>query len=228
MLFIDPLTAGLIGVLLALVGLALVGVVGWLVVMFAALVLLVFAFAVGPDPRLLERLAGGLLWVGIVFTGLLSLSRTFHSEELSGGLEGLQLYPGEIRAVYLGKLLGNLVLLLVVEAILFPVAAILFQLDLAARPWALAGVALLGTFGFSVVGTFYAALTLHLRARELMLPLLLLPLLVPVLLGAVSATTALVAGGPGTEVGPWIRLLVAFDVIYFVVCTWIFPAVLDR
>lgn len=195
---------------------------------FAALVLFVFAFAVGPDPRLLERLAGGLLWIGIVFTGLLSLGRTFHSEELSGGLEGLELYPGDVRAIYLGKLLGNLLLLLVVEAILYPVAGVLFHLDLAARPLALAGVALLGTFGFSVVGTFYAALTLNLRARELMLPLLLLPLLVPVLLGAVSATSALLTGGAPGEVGAWVRLLVAFDVIYFVVCTWIFPAVLER
>ena len=195
---------------------------------FAALALFVFAFAIGPDPGLLERLAGGLLWIGIVFTGLLSLSRTFHSEQLSGGLEGLELYPGEVRAIYLGKLLGNFVLLLVVEAILYPVAGVLFHLDLLARPFALAAVALLGTRGFSVMGTFYAALTLHLRARELMLPLLLLPLLVPVLLGAVEATTALLTGEGGGTVGAWIRLLVAFDVIYFVVCTWIFPAVLER
>jgi heme exporter protein B len=195
---------------------------------FAALALFVFAFAVGPDPRLLERLAGGLLWVGIVFTGLLSLGRTFHSEEMSGGLEGLELYPGEVRAIYVGKLLGNFVLLLVVEAVLFPVAAVLFHLDLTVRPFGLAAVALLGTFGFSVMGTFYAALTLHLRAREIMLPLLLLPLLVPVLLGAVSATSALVTGQGAEGVGAWIRLLVAFDVIYFVVCTWLFPVVLER
>lgn len=196
---------------------------------FAALVLFIFAFAIGPDPALLRQLAGGLLWVGITFTGVLSLSRTFHSEELSGGLEGLELYPGELRAIYLGKLLGNVILLLLVEAILFPTAAVLFHVDLTARPLALAGVALLGTLGFSIIGTFYAGLTLHLRARELMLPLLLLPLLVPVLLGAVSATTALLGGGPATGgVGGWIRLLVAFDVIYFVVCTWIFPTVLER
>ncbi len=195
---------------------------------FAALVLFVFAFAVGPDPELLRRLAGGLLWVGILFTGILSLGRTFHSEELSGGLEGLLLHPGPVRAVYLGKLAGNLVLLLVVEAVLFPAGAVLFQLDLAGRILPLAGVAVLGTLGFSTVGTFYAALTLHLRAREVMLPLLLLPLLVPVLLGAVSATTALLGTGPATGLGGWIRLLVAFDVIYFVVCTWTFPVVLER
>lgn len=197
-------------------------------IFFAALVLFIFAFAVGPDPELLRELAGGLLWVGIVFTGVLSLSRTFHSEELSGGLEGLELYPGEIRAVYLGKLLGNVILLLAVEAVLFPTAAVLFHVDILSRAPALIGVAVLGTLGFSIIGTFYAALTLHLRARELMLPLLLLPLLVPVLLGAVSATTALLTGQETAATGGWIRLLVAFDVIYFVVCTWTFPILLER
>lgn len=197
-------------------------------IFFAALVLFIFAFAVGPDPALLQELAGGLLWVGITFTGVLSLSRTFHSEELSGGLEGLELYPGEIRAVYLGKLLGNVILLLAVEAVLFPTAAVLFQVDIVSHAPALILVAVLGTLGFSIIGTFYAALTLHLRARELMLPLLLLPLLVPVLLGAVNATTALLTGQVGAGTDAWLRLLVAFDVIYFVVCTWTFPVLLER
>lgn len=195
---------------------------------FAALVLIVFAFAVGPDPRLLRRLAGGLIWVAILFTGLLSLSRTFHSEELAGGLEALEIYPGDPRAIFLGKLCSNLLLLSLLEAILFPVAAVLYQIDLRPVWLPLAGVALLGTLGFSVIGTFYAALTLHLRARELMLPLLLLPLLVPVLLGAVSATTALITGEGTGAVDGWLRLLIAFDVIYFVVCVWTFPVVLER
>lgn len=196
-------------------------------VSFAALVLFLFAFAVGPDPELLRRLAGGLLWVGIVFTGMLSLSRTYQSEEKGGGLEGLKMYPGELRSIYLGKLAANLVLLALVEALLFPAAAVLFQLDLWPHAARLAAVALLGTFGFSVVGTFYAALTVHLRARELMLPLLLFPALVPVLLGAVNATTLTLTGDPMDGFDSWFRLLVAFDVIFFVVCTWIFPILLE-
>lgn len=197
-------------------------------VFFAALLLLIFSFAIGPDADLLGRVAGGLLWVGIVFTGTLSLARTFQSEEMSGGLRGLRAYPGDPRAIYLGKLLGNLVLLLAVEAVLFPAAGILFQLDLWPRAPALAGVAALGTFGFSTVGTFYAALTVHLRAREVMLPLLLFPALVPVLLGAVNATDLLLMGDPLGRLGGWIRLLVAFDVIFFVVCVWTFPIVLEE
>lgn len=195
---------------------------------FAALLLFIFSFAIGPDPELLGRLAGGLLWVGIVFTGTLSLGRAFQSEELSGGLRNLLLYPGEVRTIYLGKLLGNLVLLVVVEALLFPAAAVLFQLDLWPHAPALAAIALLGTFGFSTVGTFYAALTVHLRAREVMLPLLLFPLLIPVLLGAVSATGAVLLGDPLGRLGGWLRLLVGFDVLFFVVCTWIFPIVVEE
>ncbi|MFQ5889120.1 MAG: heme exporter protein CcmB [Gemmatimonadota bacterium] len=197
-------------------------------VFFAALVLFIFSFAIGPDTALLRQVAGGLLWVGIAFTGMLSLSRTYQSEETSGGLEGLRLYPGNVRAVYLGKLLGNLAVLLLVEAILIPAAGILFQIDLWRHAVALVGIALLGTFGFSVVGTFYAALTVHLRAREIMLPLLLFPVLVPVLLGSVKATTLTLQGDPLRELGVWIRLLVSFDIIFFVVCTWIFPIALEE
>lgn len=197
-------------------------------VFFAALVLFLFSFAVGAEPELLRRLTGGLLWVAITFTGTLALGRSFQSEELAGGLRYLRLYPGEVRAVFLGKVLGNLVVLLLLEALLFPAAAILFQVDLTPHAPGLAAIAVLGTFGFSVVGTFYAALTVHLRAREVMLPLLLFPALIPVLLGAVSATDALLLGDPMGRATGWLRLLAAFDILFFVVCTWTFPVVLEE
>jgi len=197
-------------------------------VFFAALVLFIFSFAVGPDTELLQKIAGGLLWVGITFTGILSLSRTYQSEELAGGIEGLRLYPGDVRAIYLGKLVGNIIMLLLVEAVLIPASAVLFQLELVPHIWPILGIAVLGTFGFSVVGTFYAALTVHLRAREVMLPLLLFPVVVPVLLGAVNATTLTLQGDVMGETGLWIRLLVAFDVIFFVVCVWIFPVAVEE
>jgi len=195
---------------------------------FAALVLFLFSFAIGPDTELLARLAGGLLWVAIVFTGTLALGRAFQSEELAGGVRLLRLYPGDPRAIYLGKLVANIVLLAALEIVLFPAAAILFQADLAAHAPALVAVAALGTAGFSVIGTFFSALTIHLRARELLLPLLLFPALVPVVLGAVGATDAILAGDPLGRAGGWIRLLAAYDVILFVVCVWIFPIVLEE
>jgi len=195
---------------------------------FAALVLFLFSFAIGPDTQLLQRLSGGLLWVAIVFTGTLSLGRAFQSEELAGGVRLLRLYPGDPRAIYLGKVAANAVLLAALEVVLFPATAILFQADLASHALGLAGVAALGTAGFSVVGTFFSALTVHLRARELLLPLLLFPALVPVVLGAVGATDAILAGDALGRAGGWIRLLAAYDVILFVVCVWIFPIVLEE
>ncbi|MCZ6825108.1 MAG: heme exporter protein CcmB [Gemmatimonadota bacterium] len=197
-------------------------------IFFAALVLFLFGFAVGPDTATLSRLGGGLLWIAIAFTGMLSLGRTFQSEEVAGGLDGLRMYPGEVRAIYLGKLLANFTFLLVLEAFLVPVAVVLLHLE----PWehlpVFVGIMLLGTFGFSVIGTFYASLTHHLRARELMLPLLLFPALVPVFLGAVNATSLALAGDPLGQIGVWIRLLISFDVIFLVLCVWIFPTVLEE
>ena len=197
-------------------------------IFFAALILFLFAFAIGPDPQLLRRLSAGLLWVGIAFTGTLSLGRTFQTEELAGGLTNLRLYPGDVRAVFFGKLLGNLVVLLVIEAILFPAGAILFQFDLLPHAAPVAMLAVLGSFGLATMGTFYAALTVHIRARELMLPLLLFPAVVPLLLAAVNATSGVLLGDPMGRGEGWLRLLVAYDLILFVVCTWIFPIVLEE
>ena len=197
-------------------------------VFFAGLVLLLFSFAIGPNPELLRQLAGGLLWVAIVFTGTVSLGRSFQSEELAGGLQLMRLYPGERRAIFLGKLMANLVLLLAVEVVLFPAAGVLFQINMWPHAWGLAGIAVIGSFGFSTVGTFYAALTVHLRARELMLPLLVFLALIPLLLAAVNATGGLILGDAMGQVSGWLRLLVAYDVILFVVCVWIFPVVLEE
>ena len=195
---------------------------------FAALVLFLFSFAIGPDTELLTRLAGGLLWVAIIFTGTLSLGRAYQSEELAGGVQLLQLYPGDIRAIYLGKLAGNLLLLVALELVLFPAAAVIFHVDLLSHATSLFVVATLGTFGFSVIGTFFSTLTVHLRARELLLPLLLFPALVPVVLGSVGATDAFLAGDPLGRAAGWLQLLAAYDVILFVVCVWIFPVVLEE
>ena len=195
---------------------------------FAALILFLFTFAFGADAALLSRIAGGLLWVAIVFTGTLALGRSFQSEELAGGARLLRLYPGDVRAIYLGKLAGNVLLLAALELLLFPATAVLFQVELLPHAATLTLVAFLGTLGFSTIGTFFAALTVHLRARELLLPLLLFPALVPVVIGSVGATVAPLAGDPFGRAGGWIRLLTAYDVILFVVCMWIFPVVLEE
>lgn len=195
---------------------------------FAALVLFLFSFAIGADTQLLRRLAAGLLWIAIIFTGTLSLGRAFQSEELAGGTRLLRLYPGDVRAIYIGKLAGNLVVLASLEILLLPAAAVLFDVNLIPHLLPVVGITALGTFGFSVIGTFFSALTVHLRARELLLPVLLFPALVPVVLGSVGAMDAVLVGDPMGRAPGWIRLLAAYDVILFVVCVWIFPVVLEE
>ena len=184
---------------------------------FAALVLLLFGFALGPDAAHLAQAAPGLLWLAIVFAGLLAVARLHQLETDDGALEQLALYPVARRAIYLGKALAGFAAMLVLGALLVPLMGLLYAVDLlAAWPGLLAAV-LLGTLGFAAVGTFYAGVTVRLRAREVMLPLLVLPVIAPLLLAAVKATAAALGGDPLGELGAWLQLLVAFDIVMLIV-----------
>jgi len=202
---------------------------------FAAMVLFIFSFALGPDApgmvtagqTLLQYLWPGLLWVAIFFTGILALGRSFQVELDSGGLEALRLYPGDKKAIYAGKLVANLILLSAMELLLIPVSAVLYNIDLWDKIPALLGVTLLGSVGFAAVGTFYAALTANLRAREVMLPVLLFPILVPVVVAAVKATTLIVRGDPMAEMWTWLRILGLIDVVLLTVCTLTFEFAIE-
>ncbi|MBI4408856.1 MAG: heme exporter protein CcmB [Gemmatimonadetes bacterium] len=198
------------------------------VVFLAALILFLFGFALGPDAEALRAAAAGALWLTVLFSGVLAFNHSYQVELESGALEALLLYPGDHRSIFLGKLIANLVFVLLVEAIVLPLAAVLYHLPLL-RPFpGLAGVLLLGTVGFVTLGTFYAAIASRVRAREVLLPLLLFPMLVPVLLAAVEATGALLAGDPMKESGGWIRLLLIFDVIFFVASFFAFEYVIEE
>lgn len=180
---------------------------------FAAIVLLLFGFALGPDTRRLQEAAPGLLWLAIVFAGLLAVGRLHLVETDDGALEQLALYPVERRAIYLGKALSGLAAMLVLGLVLFPTVAVLYGVDMGAALVPLGATLLLGSLGFAAVGTFYSGVTVRLRAREVMLPLLMLPVVAPLLLAAVKATAAALAGDPFGELGAWLQLLVAFDVV---------------
>ena len=194
---------------------------------FSLLLLFVFQFALGPDR---ERLAGvlpGLLWLGFVLAGLLGLGRTFVAERENDCWEGLLLAPGDKSAIYVGKLAGNLLLMLAVEAMLLVLFAVFFNLDLAGVLPALGLVVVLGTLGLAAVGTLFAAMTANLRARELLFPVLLLPVQVPVLLATVKATEAVLAGEPLGAVAHWLQLLAAADVVYVTAGVLTFDFVLE-
>jgi heme exporter protein B len=183
---------------------------------FAALVLLLFGFALGPDSRRLTEAAPGLLWLAIIFAGLLAVGRLHLVETDDGALEQLALYPIERRTIYAGKALAGSAAMLVLGGVLLPAVAILYGIDLTAAALPLLATLVLGTVGFAAVGTFYAGLTVRMRAREVMLPLLMLPVVAPLLLAAVQATGAALAGDPFGELASWLQLLVVFDLVMII------------
>lgn len=198
------------------------------VVFLAALILLLFGFALGPDTNALRAAAAGVLWLTVLFSGVLSFNRSYQLELEGGAIDALLLYPGSRKAIFLGKFLANLAFVLLVEAVVVPMAAILYYLPILGALPRLSLVLLLGTIGFVTLGTFYAAMASRVRAREVLLPLLLFPMLIPVLVAAVEATTAILAGDPMGDSGAWIRLLVVFDVIFFLASRFAFEYVIEE
>ncbi|HSJ24289.1 MAG TPA: heme exporter protein CcmB [Longimicrobiales bacterium] len=197
------------------------------VVFLAGLILLLFGFALGPDHDALRNVAGGVIWLTVLFSGVLSFNRSYEQELEHGALEMLLLYPGDRRSIFLGKLAANLTFVLLVQVVMVPAAALLYDIPVWPVIVPLAAVLFLGTVGFVTLGTFYAAMASRLRAREVLLPLLLFPMLVPLLVGAVQATKAILIGDPMDEAGTWIRLLVVFDVIFFIGAFYAFEHVIE-
>ena len=194
---------------------------------FSLLLLFVFQFTLGPDRERLAAVLPGLLWLGFILSGLLGLGRTFLVERENDCWEGLLLAPGDKSAIYVGKLAGNLLLMLVVEAVLVAMFVVFFNVDVGGVWPGLALVIVLGTVGFAAVGTLFAAMTAQVRARELLFPVLLLPVQVPILLATVKATEAVLLGEPLAAVADWLKLLVAADLIYVVVGVLTFEFVLE-
>jgi heme exporter protein B len=180
---------------------------------FAAVVLLLFGFALGPDRARLAEAAPGLLWLALVLAGILAVSRLHLLETDDGALEQLALYPVPRRAIFAGKALAGVALMGLLGLLVLASVAVLFGASIGSAIGPLLATLALGVIGIAAVGTFYAGLTVRLRAREVMLPLLMLPVLAPLLLGAVKATSAALAGDPFGELAAWLQLLVAFDVI---------------
>lgn len=196
-------------------------------VFFSLLLLFVFQFALGPESARVEAALPGLLWLAFILAGLLAFGRAFLVERENDCWEGLVLSPGDKSAVYLGKLAGNVLVMVVVEVVLLVLFAVFFSLDFRPVLPALAAVLALGTLGLAAVGTLFGAITAQVRAREVLLPVLLLPAVVPVLLASVSATQTVLAGQPLGEAGQWLRLLAAADLVYLVVGVLTFEFVLE-
>ena len=195
---------------------------------FAALVLVVFNFA--RDATLVSStvLAPSVLWITIAFAAVITLNRAFNLEGENSSMSGLLLAPIPRGAIYGGKFLANLVFVAVVELMTLPLFVLFFNVDIWHALGGILGVMALATIGFVAVGTIFSAMVVRTRFAELMLPVLLLPFMVPPLIGAVQVTTRLLSGRPLSEMLGWLRLLAVYDVVFVTLCLMVFPALVDE
>jgi heme exporter protein B len=194
---------------------------------FAVLVAVVFSFALDPTVRA-RSITGAMIWVTVIFAGMLGLGRSFGLEREDDALSGILLAPVDRGAVFLGKFLANLVILLAVELLVFPVYALFFGVAFTGSLAGVAAIVVLASVGFMLLGTLFAAVSAHTRLGETVLPILLLPLLIPVVIFAVSGTQRLLVGRPLAEVMGNLKMLLAFDLIYLMVCTLVFGSVVEE
>ena len=204
------------------------GEIAYTTLFFAVSCVLIFAFALVRDGRAPQDGAAGLLWIAIAFAGTLALGRTFERERQSETLRALLMAPTARPAVYLGKLLGIVALLAGVEVILVPLVAFLFEAHaLLEHPVWLAAILVAGTIGFASVGTLFAAMLIRARSRDVLLPVLLYPVIVPVMIAAVRGTAVLLQPEVDDQVASfWLALLTAFDVVFVTLALWTFEPVM--
>ena len=197
-------------------------------IVFAALVLVVFNFARDPTVLAPIDLAPSVLWVTFALAAIVALNRAFNVERENGAMDGLLLAPVSREVLFLGKLLANLAFVGAVELITLPLFILFFNVSLGRALPGILGVTALATIGFVAVGTIFSAMAVRTRFAELMLPVLLLPFMVPPIIGAVQVTARLLAGRPLSEMWGWLRLLAAYDVVFVTLCTLAFFAIVDE
>ncbi len=196
---------------------------------FAVSVVLVFSFSFVVEGVALTDAAAGILWVSIAFAGTLALGRTFERERQSDTLKALLLSPVERPAIYVGKLVGVLLLMLVVEAVVTPVVGLLFQAPIDRAPLLLVGLLVTGTLGFAAVGTLFAAMLIRAQSRDVLLPVLLYPITVPLVIAGVRGTAAIFAAEPNLAVAQaWLSMLIFFDAVFLTLALWVFGPVMGE
>lgn len=202
---------------------------------FAFLVIVIFSFAFGNEAsiyiqglnrKIADLLAPGMLWIAFTFAGMLGLSRSFAGEKEEGCLEGLKLCPVDRSDIYNGKVISNAVLMFLMEITAIPIFIVLFSYDIKNFP-GLMLVIILGTFGFIFVGTLLSALTVNTRTREILLPVILFPVLLPVILSAVTATGRMLASGDFSEITGELQILAVYDVVFFIVAQLVFEYTIE-
>lgn len=196
---------------------------------FAVSCVLVFAFGFVREGSAIGDAAAGILWIAIAFSGTLALGRAFERERQSETLRALMMAPIDRPALYVGKLVGVLLLLAVVEAIVVPMVALMFQAPLFAHPFILLGLLATGTIGFAAVGTLFAAMLVRARSRDVLLPILLYPITIPVIIAGVRGTAALLQADVDLPMARvWLSMLTFFDVVFVTLALWTFEPVMTE
>jgi len=193
---------------------------------FALLVILIFNFALELDPRTRSTVTSGVLWVTFAFAGTLGLNRSMAMEKDRGCLDGLLLAPVDRSAIYFGKAIGNLIFMLIVEMIVLPVYSVLYNTNLF-NPGLLL-VILLGSIGYVAVGTLLSSMAVQTRTRDVLLPILLFPVAIPVFIAAVRASTGFLQGIDMAEIQPWLSLLITYDIVFTAVAFMVFDYVVEE
>jgi heme exporter protein B len=196
------------------------------VLMFTLLVIIIFNFAFGGTQEVINAAAPGMLWITFAFAGVLALNRSFIVEKEDGCLEGLMVSPASREVIYAGKMLASLAFMIVVEIIALPIFALLFNLNVLTPQ--IITITLLATIGFVTCGTLFSALAVKTKARELVLPILFLPIVIPVIIGAVQSSATALSGGAWSEMAGWLGVIAAFDAVFVVVSIWIFNIVIEE
>src|SRR5881398_2651038 len=192
---------------------------------FALLVVVIFSFAFDPTAEESRRIAGGLVWVAFLFAAVVALNQTWARELRNQVLDAYRVSPAPANPLFMAKALGNFVFVVVLEALMAPLFVIFYQLRALGPAWQLIPVAALGTWALVVNGTFFAAMSIRTRSREVMLPLVLFPISIPAIIGMVQATTTILTGEGSVQF--WLTLLAAYDVIFTTVCLLLFDLVLN-
>jgi len=196
-------------------------------VVFALLGLVIFYFAWDPTAVSVTDLAPGVLWVIFTFSGLLGLHRSFGVEIADHAIDGLLASPVSRESIFLGKAIANLIFVIAVQLIAIPALVLFYNLPLGDVLAPLIAIALLAAIGLVAVGTLFSAMAVNTRLAELLLPMLSLPFFVPIVIAASQSTAKLLSGRPAAEGGAWIKLLLAFDIVFVALCTLAYPFTVD-
>lgn len=195
---------------------------------FSLMVAVIFNFSFPPGSEFIREASPGILWMTFVFASLLGMNRSFVYEVDKGCIQGLMIAPIDRVVIYISKFIVNVIFIGLVELIVLPIFSIFFDFDVLNSFWQIIAVLFFSTLGFAIIGTLFSAIAVNTRTREVMLPILHFPVSIPIIIGAVQATAAIFSGKDWSEVWGWLRILIVFDIIFFIVALLTFEYIIEE